>query len=105
MIVFHVLYVDDIFLVGNDIAALQGIKVWLSSQFFMKDLGEASFILGMKIYRDRSKRLLGLSQSTYIDTVLKLFSMENFKKGYLPIAFEVTLSKKDCAITPKKGNT
>ena len=49
----------------------------------MKDLGEAAYILGMKIYRDRSKRLLGLSQSTYIDTMLKQFSMENFKKDYL----------------------
>ena len=61
MIVFLVLYVDDILLIRNDVAVLQGIKVWLSSQSFMKDLGEASFILGMKIYRDRSKRLLGLS--------------------------------------------
>ena len=37
----------------------------------MKDLGEATYILGVKIYRDRSRRLLGLSQSTYIDKVLK----------------------------------
>ena len=60
MIVFLILYVDDILLVENDIIALQGIKVWLSSQFSMKDLDEASFILGMKIYKDRSKRLLRL---------------------------------------------
>ena len=58
VIVFLVLYVDDILLIGNDFAAMQGIKVWLSSQFSMKDLGEASFILGMRIYRDRSERLL-----------------------------------------------
>ncbi|KAJ9566119.1 hypothetical protein OSB04_002085 [Centaurea solstitialis] len=30
----------------------------------MKDLGEAAYILGIKIYRNRSKRLIGLSQST-----------------------------------------
>ena len=48
----------------------------------MKDLGEASYILRMKIYRDKSKKMLGLSQSTYIDTMLKRFSMENSKKGY-----------------------
>ena len=61
MIVLLVLYVNDILLIENDVATLQGIKAWLSSQFFIKDLGEASFILGIKIYRDRSKRLLGLS--------------------------------------------
>ena len=68
----------------------------------MKDLGEASYILGMRIYRDRSKRLLGLSQSMYIDTVLKRFSMENFKKGYLPIGHGIQLSKKDCVTTPEE---
>ena len=42
---------------------LQGIKVSLLSLFFIKDFEKVSFILEMKIYRDRSKRLLGLSQS------------------------------------------
>ena len=84
---------DDILLIENDVPALQGIKIWLSSQFSMKDLGEASYILGMRIYRDRSKRLLGLSQSTYIDTMLKRFSMENSKKSYLPIDHKISLSK------------
>ena len=53
----------------------------LGMKFSMKDLGEASFILGMKIYRDRSKRLLELSQSTYIDNVLKKFSKDIPKKA------------------------
>ena len=46
----------------------------------MKHLGEAAYILGIRIYRDRSRRLLGLSQSTYIDKVLKRFSMEDSKR-------------------------
>ena len=33
----------------------------------MKDLDEAAYILGIKIYRDRSRRLIGLLQSTYLD--------------------------------------
>ena len=83
VIIFFVLYVDDILLLENDIPTLQSVKLWLSSQFSMKDLGEASYILGMKIYRDRSRRLLGLSQFTYIDVLLKQFNMDNSKKGYL----------------------
>ncbi|KAG8483010.1 hypothetical protein CXB51_021928 [Gossypium anomalum] len=61
-IIFLVLYVDDILIMGNDIPTLQSIKTWLGSCFSMKDLGEATYILGVKIYRDRSRRLLGLSQ-------------------------------------------
>ena len=68
----------------------------------MKDLGEAAYILGMKIYRDRSKRLLGFFQSTYINTMLKWFSIENSKKYYLSIDCEITLSKKDCQTTPQE---
>ena len=40
---------------------------------------EAAYILGIKIYRDRSCRLLGLSQSMYLDEVLKGFSMQDSK--------------------------
>src|SRR6266536_3621041 len=47
-----------------------------------KDLGEAAYILGIKIYRDRSRRLIGLSQSTYLDKVLKRFKMDQSKKGF-----------------------
>ena len=62
----------------------------------MKYLGEAAYILGIRIYRDRSRRLLGLSQSTYIDKVLKRFSMDLSKKGFVPIVYEKHPSKSMC---------
>ena len=70
-VVFLVLYVDDILLIGNDIPMMTTVKMWLSKEFSMKDLGEASFILGIKVYRDRPDRMLGLSQKIYIEEVLK----------------------------------
>ena len=54
---------------------------------------EDDYILGIRILRNRSKRLIGLSQSNYLDKVLKCFSMENSKKGELPIQSNTTLSK------------
>ncbi|PKI71841.1 hypothetical protein CRG98_007780 [Punica granatum] len=75
MIAFFVLYVDDILLMGNDIGTLTSVKVWLSNTFSMKDLGEATYILGIWIYIDRPKRLIGLSQAPYLDKVLKRFNM------------------------------
>ena len=65
-IVFLILYVDEILLIGNDIPTLQSVKSWLGKCFSMKDLGEGAYILGIKIYRDRSQPLLGLSQSWYM---------------------------------------
>ena len=65
----------------------------------MKDLGEASYILGIKIYRDRSRHLIGLSQSTYLDKVLKEFKMDQSKKGFLPVLQGVKLSQTQCPTT------
>ena len=75
-VAFLILYVDDILLIGNDIPILESVKTLLKNSFSMKDLGEAAYILGIKIYRDRSKRLIGLCQDTYNDKVLKRFNME-----------------------------
>ncbi|KAK2973132.1 hypothetical protein RJ640_012196, partial [Escallonia rubra] len=64
---------------GNDMSSIVATKQWLSSTFEMKDMGEANYVLGVKIVRDRSKRLLGLSQETYIKKVIERFRMHNSK--------------------------
>ena len=99
-VVFLVLYVDDILLIGNDIPMLEAVKSSLRKSFSMKDLGEAAYILGIKIYRDRSKRLIGLSQDAYIDKILNRFNMQDSKKSFLPMSHDITLSKNRCPSTP-----
>ena len=59
----------------------------------MKDLGEANYILGIKLLRDQKNKVLALSQALYIDKILARFSMENSKKGTLPFKNGVHLSK------------
>ena len=51
-IAFLILYVDDILLIGNDIEFLDSIKGYLNKKLSMKDLGEAAYILGIKIDQD-----------------------------------------------------
>ena len=58
----------------------------------MKDLGEASHILGIKLMRDRQKRMLGLYQASYIDKILTRYSMQNSKKGFVPFRVGKSLS-------------
>ena len=47
---------DDILLASSDVNLLLEMKKFLSSNFDMKDLGEASFVLGTEIHRHRRKR-------------------------------------------------
>ena len=75
--IFLVLYVDDILLALNDPNLLIETKHMLSTHFDMKDLGEASYVLGIKILRDRANGVLKLSQRAYIERILKRFNMHN----------------------------
>ena len=53
----------------------------------MKDLGEASHILGIKFIRDHQKRMLALSQASYINEILTRYNMQDSKKNlYLAIS-------------------
>ena len=67
MVGFLVLYVDDILLIGSDIGVLSTVKVWLVKAFDMKDLGEASYIVEIKLYQYRKIRMIGVSQAAFID--------------------------------------
>nr|GEW68686.1 retrotransposon protein, putative, Ty1-copia subclass [Tanacetum cinerariifolium] len=81
---------------------LKEVKDYLGKCFSMKYLGEAAYILRIKIYRDRSMRLIGLSQSAYIDKILKKYNMHNSKKGYLPMEVKHDFSNELCASTPEE---
>jgi hypothetical protein len=102
VVVFLVLYMDDIFLIGNDIPMMEAIKSSLRKSFSMKDLIEVAYISGIKIYRDRSKRLIGLRQDAYIDKILNRFKMQDSKKGFLSMSHGITLSKKQCPTDPNE---
>ena len=49
---------NDILLIGNDVEFSGKHKGDFERSFSKKDLGEAAYILGIKIYRDRSRRLI-----------------------------------------------
>ena len=67
------LYVDDMLIFGTDLEQVEETKKFLSNNFEMKDMGGAGVILGIKIIRDGST--IALSQSHYIEKVLKRFNL------------------------------
>ena len=84
---------NEILLIGNNVEFSGKHKGVFKRSFSNKDLGAAAYILGIKIYRDRSRRLIGLSQSTYLGKVLKKFKMNQSRKEFLPVLQGVKLSK------------
>ncbi|GJT68702.1 retrotransposon protein, putative, ty1-copia subclass [Tanacetum coccineum] len=99
-VTFLILYVNDILIMRNNIPMLQDVKSYLGICFAMKDLGEVAYILRIKIFRDRSERLIGLCQSAYIEKILKRYFIENSKRRTIPMQEKLKLSKSQGASTP-----
>ncbi|GJT42439.1 retrotransposon protein, putative, ty1-copia subclass [Tanacetum coccineum] len=103
-VTFLILYVDDILIMGNNIPMLQDVKSYLGRCFAMKDLGEAAYILGIKIYRDRSRRIpmqekLRLSKSQGALTPAELKRMQNvpYASAVGSIMYVVRCTRSDVA--------
>ncbi|GKA51707.1 retrotransposon protein, putative, ty1-copia subclass [Tanacetum coccineum] len=88
----------------EEIKSLDLLKILMSHVNIKRLVGVmgSSIILGIKIYRDRSKRLIRLSQSAYMDTILKIFRMDTSKRGYIPMQERLDLNKTQGASTPKE---
>lgn len=52
---------------------LYEVKQFLSNNFDMKDMGDASYVVGIKIHMERSRGIVGLSQETYIIKIVERF--------------------------------
>ena len=76
-ICFVILYMDDILLAANDKGLQHEVEQFISENFDMKDMGEASYVIGITIHRERHKDVLGLSQEIYINKVLERFQMKD----------------------------
>ena len=61
------------------------VKQFLSNHFAMKDMGDASYVLSIKIFRDKHNGILGLSQGTYINRILERFRMKDCSTSVTPI--------------------
>ena len=69
----------------NDLGLLHETKKFLSSNFEMKDIGETNYVIGIKIFCNRSQGLLDLSQKIYINKVLERFKMKKCLASPFPI--------------------
>ena len=84
-ILLIVVYVDDLTLAGNSLAALRRVKAALAMRFKMTDLGELHYMLKIEIQRDRAKRLLSLSQEKYIREIVRKYGGSELSVRSVPL--------------------
>ncbi|GJZ16482.1 retrotransposon protein, putative, ty1-copia subclass [Tanacetum coccineum] len=96
--IYLLLYVDDMLIACKSKAEIGSTKSLLKKEFDMKELGEAKKILGMEIVRDRSRKILRVSQSGYVSKILNNFRIDNGKSVKMPLGGHFKLSLKDCPV-------
>ena len=80
-------YVDDLVISARSKAEIDKILQSLQSYWKISSLGELSYLLGLKVTRNRSKKVIWLNQTAYIDRVIERFpghSAYRARAGPLP---------------------
>jgi hypothetical protein len=80
---------------GSSPKLIADYKTKLNERYSLTDLGPVHWLLGIKITRDREARTISLSQTSYIDAILPVFSLSDAKPVATPITPGTVLSKAD----------
>ncbi|EIW72190.1 hypothetical protein TREMEDRAFT_26944, partial [Tremella mesenterica DSM 1558] len=67
-------YVDDLVIAARNKTTITKLMSYLKSKWTMTEVGEMSQILGLKVVRDRTRKIIHLSQPAYIESVAKRFT-------------------------------
>lgn len=86
-------YVDDLLLISKNKPTMERLKEQIANGFKSKDMGEAHYILGLNITRDRAKSKLWINQEANANNVIQKFNMENANPSETPTASGAKLAK------------
>ena len=86
-------YVDDLIIMSDTNKTLAEVKLALSDQFKMKDMGQLHHCLGLNIEQTESKILL--DQQQYIEQIINRFGMQDAYTVTTPADSSVKLVKDD----------
>lgn len=87
------IYVDEILLAGKTKERIEEVKKALANRFEVKDLGEASHFLGIKIIQDTKTGTVWIGQPLYAEKILQYFKMAEAKSVKTPINSSLKLVK------------
>jgi Reverse transcriptase (RNA-dependent DNA polymerase) len=91
LVIYLLVYVDDILIIDNDSTAIEHLMQTLNTQFSIKNLGSLNYFLGIHVSTDSSG--LHLSQTSYLHSILEKDSLANVKPCTTPMQSGVLVSK------------
>jgi transposase InsO family protein/predicted RNA binding protein YcfA (HicA-like mRNA interferase family) len=95
-------HVDDLVIASKSRSAISNFKKELATHFKIRDQGPTSFLLGVKLERDRPNRTITLSQPAYIQDLLDTYVNAKIFNPVLTPMLDGKLSEKDCPETKEE---
>ena len=72
-------YVDDILLACKDNTWMEQVKKIIGNYFKVKDMGDLSYFLGVKVVQNKQNGSIWIGQPLYTEALLKKFKMDQAK--------------------------
>jgi hypothetical protein len=84
--------IDDMAITANRLSYIERFKSQLTQFFEISDLGELSWLLGLKVTRDRVGHTITLSQKANVETIVEHFRLGDAKNVQTPMEPATSLS-------------
>ena len=78
--VIVIIYVDNFLVFRLDKSEIDKIKLWLNTNYMMKELRICCQFLGMKVKYDKNRRTISISQTAFINKALMTAEIEDCKR-------------------------
>ena len=91
--VILLVWVDDILTLTNSPVESDRVEAELKSKYHIKALGQPSLLLGIKVTHNATSHTISLSQTHYVNKLLKKFNLENLNPVTTPLNPNVDLNQ------------
>ena len=99
--VYLVVWVDDILIAAPGTERAAKVKAHLAEKFDVRDLGEATYFLGMELTRDREARTLKLTQKKLTGELIGRYGLASARARSVPLGTGDKLTKEGEALDTK----
>lgn len=83
-VLYLLVYVDDLLVISSSLSIMSSFKAKLQNKFKVRDLGEVTQYLKMRILRDRANKIITIDQKNYLESLLERFNLSNGKDKPTP---------------------
>jgi hypothetical protein len=95
-------HVDDCTIATSSMELMGQVKLKISSRVQVVDMGPIHWMLGLEVTRNRESRTISLSQSSYINSIIRRFHFDDLKPVSTPMEPHANLSIDQCPKTPEE---